>query len=270
MRTLQFLTFTICVGILSLSVNSRAAVFEVESFDYGTPGDQYDNPIAPGESGDMFFTLVNKTAIGISDLQLEPRSGSCIESIHGNLASDFVQGNSTTRFGPVQVTLRSDCVQGQPANMLFVGTYRDNIQQINRTWVNIDFAVQPLPEIHFADDAINLPINDNSSVHYNFTINQNLPIQDSTVTLTVRHSYIGDLRIILTHMPSATEVVLHNLSGGSSNDINETWGRGGTPLSALSALNGLDAQGDWKLSVYDEASGDTGSLRSLRLSLYGN
>ncbi len=102
------------------------------------------------------------------------------------------------------------------------------------------------------------------------TISASLEVADAgtiaavSVSVRVRHTWIGDL--ILTLLPpSGAAVVLHDRSGGSTNDIIKTCDATSTP--ALAALAGQSCAGTWRLTVQDAASHDTGTLESFGLTL---
>jgi subtilisin-like proprotein convertase family protein len=107
-------------------------------------------------------------------------------------------------------------------------------------------------------------------------------ITDLDVSLNIFHSFDGDLDVTLTHVPTGTTVVLFQDVGASNegfiirlNDeagadisgasnpkpdgaITGTFNPGGTAL--LSAFDGQDASGEWRLSITDDSAGDTGTL----------
>lgn len=78
------------------------------------------------------------------------------------------------------------------------------------------------------------------------------------VGVDITHTWIGDLIVSLTS-PEGTEVIVHNQSGGSDNDLVESWD--------LDAFNGESMTGDWTLTVSDNAGLDTGTLNSWDLVL---
>lgn len=85
--------------------------------------------------------------------------------------------------------------------------------------------------------------------------------------LDISHTFIGDLLIRLTS-PAGTEIVLHDRTGGSANDIRATFDL--TSLPALARLAGEPLQGDWTLSIQDLARLDIGRLNSWELEILGN
>ena len=81
------------------------------------------------------------------------------------------------------------------------------------------------------------------------------------VDVNITHTYIGDLIVTLIS-PSGTNVILHNRSGGSADNIVGNYPGTLTPAQPLSALLGQPLDGSWKLKVVDAASIDTGTLNS--------
>ncbi len=136
------------------------------------------------------------------------------------------------------------------------------------------------------DSAPGLPINDNSTTSDQVTLSNAFgPLGSGTsieaVCLLIQHTWIGDLTITLTS-PSGTSVTLAARVGGSADNFgNPSSGQlmcftpnalisvgqypgnsGGAyaPAGAFSNFNGQDPNGNWTLTVSDNASGDTGTL----------
>ena len=82
----------------------------------------------------------------------------------------------------------------------------------------------------------------------------------------ITHTFIGDLRVTLTS-PSGTEVVLHNRTGGTTDDLMESYDPANTPV--LNAFAGEPAAGEWTLHVQDLAAIDRGRLKAWSLDLTG-
>lgn len=72
------------------------------------------------------------------------------------------------------------------------------------------------------------------------------------VDVDIRHTYIGDLRVDLL-APDGSVYLLHNRSGGSSNNIIRSY---------TIDLSAEDLDGTWRLRVTDRGRGDTGSIES--------
>jgi serine protease len=72
------------------------------------------------------------------------------------------------------------------------------------------------------------------------------------VAVNIVHTYVGDLKVDLV-APDGSVYVLHNRSGGSADNINQTY----TVNLSSEPLNGT-----WKLRVNDNANQDTGYINS--------
>ncbi len=97
-------------------------------------------------------------------------------------------------------------------------------------------------------------ISDNATVESPITVSGRSGNAGSSVPVAVNivHTYIGDLKVDLI-APDGSIYVLHNRSGGSADNINQTY----TVNLSSEALNGT-----WKLRVNDNAGGDTGYINS--------
>jgi len=110
-----------------------------------------------------------------------------------------------------------------------------------------------------ATNAANFNINDNATVSSPITISgcTGNGGASATVAVTIVHTYIGDLVVDLV-APDGSVYNLHNRSGGSADNINQTYSRN---------LTGEVANGTWNLRVRDAASLDTGFIDSWTLDL---
>ncbi len=119
------------------------------------------------------------------------------------------------------------------------------------------------------------------------------PIQSVTVQLNIAHTWVGDTRVVLTHENSGRSVTLYDRPGipattfgCPANNVEATFSDAGSglaedacsieppaisgtfrPVDALSTFNGLAAASDWRLNVFDEAIGDTGTLNRWCLTI---
>jgi serine protease len=105
-------------------------------------------------------------------------------------------------------------------------------------------------------------IPDNVPAGISSTINvpDSLRISQLSVTVNITHTYIGDLRVRL-RSPTGTTVTLHNRTGGSADNLHQTY----TPAN----FNGQLSPGVWTLLVSDHASIDVGTLDSWSLTITG-
>jgi subtilisin-like proprotein convertase family protein len=122
------------------------------------------------------------------------------------------------------------------------------------------------------------------------TINQDITVSDVDIQLNIWFPYAGDLEIVLVS-PRGTEVTLSNHRGGEGGDFLDTTfddeasvaiGSGFAPFfgeyrpdESLSAFDGQNARGAWKLRVYAEFNIDhfldgSGLLNDWALDLGGS
>ena len=97
-------------------------------------------------------------------------------------------------------------------------------------------------------------IGDNTTVNSPITVSgrSGNGLASTSVAVNIVHTYKGDLKVDLV-APDGSVYVLHNRSGGSTDNINSTY----TVNLSSEALNGT-----WNLRVNDNAGGDTGYINS--------
>ena len=122
----------------------------------------------------------------------------------------------------------------------------------------IPAAAAPLAGCSGTNDG-DVAIGDNTTVESSITINDcpSVPSAAATVPVTIVHTYIGDLQVSLV-APDGSAYVLHNRSGGSADNINQTY---------TVNLSGEAANGTWKLRVRDMAAQDVGTIDTWSLNL---
>ncbi len=97
-------------------------------------------------------------------------------------------------------------------------------------------------------------ISDNATVESPITVSGrsgNAPAS-TPVAVNIVHTYIGDLKVDLV-APDGSVYVLHNRTGGSANNINQTYNVN---------LSSEPLNGTWRLRVRDNATFDTGYINS--------
>lgn len=105
------------------------------------------------------------------------------------------------------------------------------------------------------------PINDNTTIESQLVASSPASIEEIHVDLNLTHTYIGDLTVTL-RAPSGTEVILHNRTGGGTDNLVGTYGVDLVPSQLLEAFGGQPVAGTWTLRVQDSSGGDTGALNS--------
>jgi len=84
------------------------------------------------------------------------------------------------------------------------------------------------------------------------------------VRVKITHPYIGDLEVALIG-PDGTTVLLHNRTGGATQNLSTVYPDLTAPAQSLSVFNGKPANGAWTLRVRDLDALDTGTLNSWEL-----
>jgi len=111
------------------------------------------------------------------------------------------------------------------------------------------------------------PIPDLQTVSFPLTVSDNTTVESLTVAVDLKHTSIGDL-VITLQPPVGTgmnPVVLHNRTGGSTNNLKKTYDAVTTP--ALSSVAGKSCAGVWTLEIRDENAADSGTLVSFGLNM---
>jgi len=159
---------------------------------------------------------------------------------------------------------------------LFAGTY--NIVATKTGWAtdaeevsltsgqhmtDIDFVLTPTATDDFCESP-NLSIPDSNPVGVRDTIHvvsKTATVSDIEVFVDILHTYIGDLIVNLTS-PGGTNVVLHNRTGGSADNIYGWYPTQLTPAGNLDDFIGDPMSERWIIHVSDNAGADLGTLRT--------
>ena len=111
-------------------------------------------------------------------------------------------------------------------------------------------------EISSSDTPIDIPDKDPNGIKSTINANQTGTIDTVSVSVVITHTYIGDLRVVLTK--GDQEHTLHNNEGGSEDDLSQTY--------EIEALAGEQLSGAWVLKVSDHAGQDVGQLVSWKIN----
>ena len=107
----------------------------------------------------------------------------------------------------------------------------------------------------------NLDIPDLATVSDTITVPDSETATSVSVAVGITHTYIGDLKIDLI-APDGTTRTLHNRSGGSADNIDQTY----APLFGSIPISGV-----WTLQIHDNYNADPGVLNSWTLTInYGD
>ncbi|MGO4723170.1 MULTISPECIES: S8 family serine peptidase [unclassified Inquilinus] len=129
-------------------------------------------------------------------------------------------------------------------------------------------------EVHVsasASPSLAIPDGNATGVTTTLAIGTGIEIDHVEVTLNLSHTWIGDLQIVLTS-PDGTHSTLLNRPGLS----NQTGATDGSNQDDIAFTFGTiqdwgeSGQGTWSLTIRDLTAGDTGTLNSWSLHLYGD
>ena len=124
----------------------------------------------------------------------------------------------------------------------------------NRLLYSIFGGTTPPPTGQTYSNGTDVAIGDNTTVNSAIAVSGRTGSGSATtpVAVNIVHTYIGDLKVDLV-APDGSVYVLHNRTGGSADNINQTY----TVNLSSEALNGT-----WNLRVNDNANADTGRIDS--------
>jgi serine protease len=107
---------------------------------------------------------------------------------------------------------------------------------------------------------ISIPDANTTGIESTLAVPDSLSILSTTVGVNITHTYIGDLEVSVVS-PAGTSSILHNRTGGSADNINQSF--------QSAAFNGQNSTGTWRLRVRDLTSVDIGTLDRWTLTLKG-
>lgn len=107
-----------------------------------------------------------------------------------------------------------------------------------------------------------VPLRDYQNAALAVDVGEACTITSASVEVEARHSFVGDLRVVL-EPPWNTPVTLMRHEGGARRNLDRTFSG-----ADLAALNGHETRGRWILRVHDDAGSDEGSLERFTLRLH--
>jgi subtilisin-like proprotein convertase family protein len=145
-----------------------------------------------------------------------------------------------------------------------------NTQKENVGFAVVDFGAVSANQVLTFSSSPALAIPDNNATGVTSTINvaSSMTITSVSVNVGITHTFQGDLEVALIG-PDNTTVLLHNLTGGGTDNINTTYNITTRSAQALTAFNGKNTSGAWKLRVRDLAAGDVGTVNSWKVTFNG-
>jgi serine protease len=107
---------------------------------------------------------------------------------------------------------------------------------------------------------IAIPDNNPTGINSTLAVPDSIDIFELAVAVNITHTFIGDL-VVELRSPAGTTAVLHNLTGGSTDNLVATF----HPANFL----GENSAGTWTLHVRDLANIDIGTLNTWTLTVVG-
>lgn len=165
--------------------------------------------------------------------------------------------SSTTAMPGDQVTLFTPTTSATPwGEYEYVVTgVSDDIER--STTVTLTVLPEGLIDVSYSNTTpVSIPDDNPNGATSTITVPDAYTAFGTEVSVDISHTWIGDLIVELTS-PSGTTVNLHNRSGGSDDNIVETY--------SVESFNGEMMTGDWVLFVSDNAGQDLGTINSWSL-----
>jgi M6 family metalloprotease-like protein len=129
--------------------------------------------------------------------------------------------------------------------------------------LEIDPTVDAAVELDEAPGTI-IPDDNTSGISRTLSTDAAGKVSNVSVSVDITHTYVSDLIVTLIS-PAGTEVDLHHMMGGETDNIIKTYTPTDTP--GLETLVGEPIKGEWTLKVADVVGLDFGKLNSWRLRI---
>lgn len=107
------------------------------------------------------------------------------------------------------------------------------------------------------------PIRDYQSAALAVEVAEACAITEAELGVDIRHTFVGDLRIVL-RTPWSEDLVLQRHQGGGRRNLRRTWDLDDRQLSSL---RGRSTRGRWTMIVHDDAGADQGSFERFDVHL---
>lgn len=137
--------------------------------------------------------------------------------------------------------------------------------RLNRWALALDLEASARSEWQ-SDTGMIIPDNDPNGIVSEISVDGSGQLQDIELTVDINHTWRGDLQVELLS-PSGASVNIHNMTGGSADNLQQTYTAADTPALQNLVAIGSGIQGIWKLRVADRAQQDVGKLNSWKLRL---
>ena len=250
------------------------------TINYGT-GSQTVSPVTGvSGSGDTYYVTVSSTADGTYNLDLVSSGHNIADYSSNPLTNTATTGTDETYTVSTAVTdtanPRLESIERySPASqntdsqsLIYRATFSESVTGVTASDFTLSPAstVVPPPPVTTSPGQFtqtrssNLAIPDDDTVSDTITVPNSGTATSVSVAIDITHTWIGDLKITLI-APDGTTQTLHDRSGGSADDINQTY----TP-----SFGSIPISGVWTLQINDNYDADPGTLNNWTLTInYG-
>lgn len=218
----------------------------------------------PGETVSFKLDVTNSGSVGataVSAVLSSSTPGVIIvqgSSAYPNLGS----GASGTNVTDYTISLPAGHTCGDPVDLSLLIDYNDGAPN-STTGNSVMGTGVVLGVSQSVSPGLSIPDNNSTGITSTMTVSGTggTVTANLNVDLNITHTWIGDL-IVTLESPSGTQVILHNRTGSSADNIVGNYPGSLTPAQPLSAMIGDPLDGDWKMHVSDNAGADLGTLNS--------
>jgi len=124
----------------------------------------------------------------------------------------------------------------------------------------------PSPEVSYATGVVSvkeaIPDNDPTGITATFDLVGDVPLETVDLTVALRHSYMGDIDIVLTSPAGTSSRLAYGQTPGTPPDRNMEW------TFSSAAFWGEDPTGTWTLRLADIWARDTGTWKTYSVTAY--
>ncbi|WP_273021404.1 S8 family serine peptidase [Rheinheimera sp.] len=268
------------------SVNPDITALEMKSIlmDSGDSLSALEGKTVSGKRLNLANAMVDADPTPSFRLSITPRNQQITAGENAQYTVDI--GNIADWMGEVALTvdvdpalegvsLSADTAEPGQAVMLNInttaetgwGTYQFTItgtdtatgELVKSVNASLEILPQGLQDYPYSNDnASPIPDNTPEGISSIISVPQSGSLFGVNVSVDITHTWRGDLIVVL-RSPEGTEHTLHNRTGGSEDNLVQSW--------QLDSFNGEEMQGDWTLTVSDNANLDTGTLNNWQLTL---
>lgn len=139
------------------------------------------------------------------------------------------------------------------------------------TTVNVSVTVPiagPTMKSYALSPNLAIPDANTTGITSALAITESQTIASMSVDVNIVHTYKGDLTVSLVS-PAGTTRILHNRTGGATDNVITTYSILTAPNQALTTFNNQNTSGTWLLRVTDTVGGDVGTLVSWKVTFNG-